>query len=280
MSGDLQQILSTAIEAARKSGKYLLDNWGKLDEAEVDEKRKNDFVTTVDRTSEEMIIEHILTRFPGHKILAEESGERRVEGHDTKEDYQWIIDPLDGTTNYIRHHSEFCVSIAAKYQKDLIVGVVFNPFREELFSAVKDRGAALNGNPIKISETNDFSRAFLATGFPHQSKLYLPQYINSFSEIFYHCAGVRRLGSAALDLCYTACGRFEGYWELNLNAWDLAAGSLLVQEAGGLVTDFWGQSSYLDSGFIIAGNPAIHARIKKVLSFYFQEEKNVRYRSR
>jgi myo-inositol-1(or 4)-monophosphatase len=265
MSGDSQRILKTAVEAARKAGLYLLDNWGKVNVAVADEKKKNDFVTYVDKTSEKMIIEYILSEFPDHQILAEEGGKRQ-----TGSDYQWIIDPLDGTNNFIRHLPIFAVSIAAKYQNEIVAGVVFNPVDNELFTAAKGQGAYLNDTPIHVSGMADFSRAFLATGFPHQYKRYLPQFIKSFSDIFFHSAGVRRMGAAALDLCYTACGRFEGFWEVGLNPWDVAAGSLIVQEAGGTISDFWGKPTYLDSGFVVAGNSAIHQQLINILSIYFE----------
>lgn len=265
MSGDSQHLVKTAVEAARKAGLYLLDNWGKVSVEAADEKNKNDFVTFVDKTSEKMIIEYILSEFPDHQILAEEGGKQQ-----TGSEYQWIIDPLDGTTNFIRHIPVFAVSIAVKYQNEIIAGVVFNPVDNELFSAAKGQGARLNGTPIHISGITDFSRAFLATGFPHQSKRFLPQFVRSFSDIFFRCAGVRRLGSAALDLCYTACGRFEGFWEIGLNPWDIAAGSLIVCEAGGEVSDFWGNPSYLDSGYVVAGNFAVQKQLINILSIYFE----------
>jgi myo-inositol-1(or 4)-monophosphatase len=249
MPEKVQQILKTAQEAARKAGRYLLDNRGRVDRETAGEKQKNDFVTEVDKTSEKMIIEHILSDFPDHQVLAEESGARQ-----TSSAFQWIIDPLDGTTNFVHNIPVFTVSVA--------------------FTAVQDKGARLNGVPIRVSDTGDFSRAFLATGFPHHCKRRLPQFARAFSDIFFYSAGVRRLGSAALDLCYTACGRFDAFWETGLNAWDVAAGSLVVQEAGGLVSDFWGNSNYLDSGFIIAGNPVIHKRLVDILSIYFEGHRN------
>jgi myo-inositol-1(or 4)-monophosphatase len=269
MSSDSQRILKTAVEAARKAGLYLLDNWGKVTVEAADEKKKNDFVTFVDKTSEKMIIEYILSQFPGHQILAEEGGKQQ-----SGSDYQWIIDPLDGTTNFIRHIPVFAVSIGVKYRNEIIAGVVFNPVDNELFSAAKGQGAHLNDAPIHVSRMTDFSRAFLATGFPHQYKRFLPQFVKSFSDIFFHSAGMRRLGSAALDLCYTACGRFEGFWEIGLNPWDIAAGGLIVQEAGGEVSDFWGRPSYLDSGFVVAGNSAIQKQLTNILSTYFEGNSN------
>jgi myo-inositol-1(or 4)-monophosphatase len=265
MSEEVQQVLKIAEEAARKAGQYLLDNRGKADRETAGEKKKNDFVTEVDKTSEKMIIDHILSQYPDHRILAEESGAQQSSSA-----FRWIIDPLDGTTNFIHNISVFTVSVAVKRFDEVIAGVVFQPVENEMFTAAKGKGAQLNGVSIQVSKNRDFSRAFLATGFPHHSKRHLPQFIRSFSDIFFYSAGVRRLGSAALDLCYTACGRFDAFWETGLNAWDVAAGSLIVQEAGGVVSDFWGNSNYLDSGFIVAGNPAIQKRLIDILSIYFE----------
>ncbi len=269
MSSDPQQFLDVAIEAAQQAGSYLLENQSKLLREHIDEKNANDFVTYVDKGAEKIIIDHILARFPAHSILAEESGKSQQNS-----DFQWIIDPLDGTTNYIRNIPFYAVSIALQHHTELIAGVIFNPAEHELFCAAKGGGATLNNRSIHISETQDFSKAFLATGFPHHAKQYLPQFTRSFHEIFYAAAGVRRLGSAALDMCYTACGRFDGFWELGLHTWDIAAGSLIVREAGGIVTDFWGGEAFLDNGFLIAGNPMIHDRIKSILNIYFRRPKS------
>ena len=269
MSSDPQQFLDVAIEAAQQAGSYLLENQGKLLREHIDEKNANDFVTYVDKGAEKIIIDHILARFPAHSILAEESGKSQQNS-----DFQWIIDPLDGTTNYIRNIPIYAVSIALQHHSELIAGVIFNPAEDELFCAAKDGGATLNKQQIRISETQDFSKAFLATGFPHHAKRYLPPFTRSFHEIFYASAGVRRLGAAALDMCYTACGRFDGYWELGLHAWDIAAGSIIVREAGGIVTDFWGNNAFLDSGFLIAGNSTIHERIKSTLNIYFRRQES------
>lgn len=269
MSSDARDILNTALEAARKAGLYLLDNRGKLAAEAIGEKQRNDFVTEVDRTSEKIIIEHILSRFAGHGILAEEGGASGIGS-----EFRWIIDPLDGTSNFVHNVPVFCVSIALKRGDEMIAGVVFDPVRDETFSAVRGGGAHLNGVPIRVNANKDFSRAFLATGFPHLSKRHLPQFMRSFTDIFYHCAGVRRLGAAALDLCYTACGRFDAFWELALKPWDMAAGSLIVQEAGGMVSDFWGGQTHLESGFLVAGNPAIQKRLTEILSIYFEGKRH------
>lgn len=269
MADDLQNILTVACEAARRAGDLLMENWGNLRPCGVTEKSRNDFVTTVDRASEKLIVELLQNRFPDHGIMAEESGLSGTNGSN-----QWIIDPLDGTTNFVHHLPMFAVSIAYRDARGLAAAAVYAPPQQEMFSALRGGGAFLNGEPISVSAQEDFSRALLVTGFPHHSKFDLPQYLTAFAEIFYHCAGVRRPGAAAVDLCYVACGRFEAYWELGLQPWDLAAGSLIVQEAGGVVSNFCGQAGFLESGDIIAGNAAAHHRLKKILSANFEVNKN------
>ena len=266
MSLDSQQLLHTAIDAARIAGAYLLEQAGKLDRSKIVEKKANDFVTEVDRGAERLIIDRICREYPEHQFLAEESGRSTATG-----DIVWIIDPLDGTTNYIQKIPFYAVSIAAYNGTEILAGVVFNPKLSEFFSAAKGLGAYLNDAPIRVSTEPDFSRAFLATGFPHQRKRNLPPFLTATNEIFFGSAGIRRLGSAALDLCYTACGRFDGYWELGLNPWDCAAGCLLVSEAGGTVSDFWGDSAYLENGHVIAANPAVHKQLQFHLSNHFTE---------
>lgn len=265
MPEDSQQLLSTAVAASRVAGALLRENFGKLTAAAVDEKAKNDFVTALDRASEKAVIDFIRVRYPEHDILAEESGAALRNS-----DYRWIIDPLDGTTNFIRQIPFFCVSIAILYRQQAVAAAVFNPALDELFTATRQGGAFLNRQAIHVSTQSDFSRAFLATGFPHHAKFHLPPFVRAFSEIFYHAAGVRRLGSAALDLCYTACGRFEGFWELGLKPWDIAGGSLILQEAGGRVSNFRGEDGYLDSGYVAAGNPSTHQRLIEILSHHFE----------
>ncbi|RMI03590.1 MAG: inositol monophosphatase [Calditrichaeota bacterium] len=265
MSTDTDQLLDIAVAAAKAAGDCLMGYRGRLEASAIDEKARNDLVTVADRASEQLIVEHLRRHFPDHAIVAEEGS-----GQTADSPYRWFIDPLDGTTNFVRNIPAFCVSIALEYHRELLLGVVWEPVHRELFTAVKGRGASLNGRPIRVSEVSDFGRAFLATGFPHHSKRYLPLYVQSFADIYLKAAGARRIGSAALDLCYTACGRFDGFWELGLHSWDIAAGSLIVQEAGGVVTDFRGGPAYLESGFVAAGNPAIHRRLISILSTYFR----------
>lgn len=260
-----QKCLEVASEAAASAGKFLMQNLGKLNPEDVEEKSRNSFVTYVDKQSEKLIIDRIKKHFPEHSIIAEEGSAAR-----TKSDYLWLIDPLDGTTNFIRGLPHFSVSIAVQHGEEMVVGVVYNPDREEMFTAQIDQPACLNDKPIHVDERTDFGRSVLATGFPHQKKRYLPLYLPAFEEIMLKCSGIRRWGSAALDLCYTACGRYGGFWELGLSPWDIAAGSLIVRQAGGVVSDFWGRPGYLENGFIIAGGKHIWKQLQEILNFHFK----------
>lgn len=242
-----------------------MENLGGLSAADVEEKSENSFVTFVDKQSERMIIDLITKHFPDHTIVAEEGGVQ-----ETKSEYRWYIDPLDGTTNFIQELPHFAVSIALQHNQKIIAAVVLNPNQDELFHAEIEKGAFLNDKRLHIEAETDFSRAILATGFPHRFKRHLPRYLPAFQEMMLKCAGVRRWGSAALDLCYTACNRYNGFWELGLSPWDIAAGSLIVQEAGGIVTDFWGGDDYLDNGYVIAGNKHIHSQLHQILEFHFK----------
>ncbi|MCK4892312.1 MAG: inositol monophosphatase [Calditrichia bacterium] len=256
--------IDVAMKIARTAGQYLLDHKGQISRDSIDEKGRNDFVTFVDHQSEKLIVEEIHSHFPSHKILAEEGS-----SISSSADYRWIIDPLDGTKNFIQDIPIFCVSIAMEHQSKIVVGVVYDPVHDEIFSAEAGSGAYLNGKAIQIS-SRSLSESLIATGFPFKSKSYLPQYLLCFEEIFLKCSGMRRCGSAAIDLCYTAMGKFDGFWELGLSIWDMAAGSLIIREAGGMVSDFWGEGNYLNTGFIIAGNPEVHKNILKITKYYFR----------
>ncbi len=262
----MSDYLKVATAAAREAGKYLLQNRGKVKPENINEKALNDFVTYVDHHSEKIIVDTILLAFPSHKILAEEGTLRTGE-----EEYRWIIDPLDGTKNYIQNVPIFSVSIALEKNGEIISGVVYDPIHDELFSAEKGEGAFCNNEPIEVSPKN-FTEALIATGFPYRAKRYLPKYLLAFEEILIGCSGMRRCGSAAIDLCYTAMGRFEGFWEIGLGIWDIAAGSLIVKEAGGIVSDFWGNKNYLNTGFIIAGNKYAYGELLKIASKHFPQK--------
>lgn len=257
-------MLETAIKAAQSAAVILLENFGKISARDIREKNKNDFLTFVDEQAEQKIITIIKEKYPQHAILAEESG-----AHSQSHDFQWIIDPLDGTRNYITGIKIFGISIALKYKADIILGVVLDPLREELFWAEKSKGAYLNGKLIQVSNRKSLKNCLLATGFPFKYKNFLHPYLSSFEEIFNNASGIRRMGAACIDLAYLATGRFDGFWEIGLNPWDIAAGSLIIQEAGGRISDFWGSNNYLFSGYFIASNGLIHDQMLKLIQKQF-----------
>ena len=252
-------MIDVAKEAARIGGEILLENYGKITSEEVESKGKNNFVTFVDRLSEEKIIEKILSVYPDHDIYAEESGK-----HKKKSDYRWLIDPLDGTTNYIQGIPLFSVTIALQKDNEIILGVTYDPIRNEMFHAEKGKGAYLNNTRLQISTKENLSTCVVATGFPYKAYQDIGSYLKSFGDFIKNTAGLRRMGSAAIDLAYTASGRFDGFWEFNLSPWDIAAGILLIQEAGGIATDDLGEKNYMETGNIVAANPEIH---RQMLSF-------------
>ena len=246
-------MLAEVIEAAKIGGKILKENYGNLDILKAEEKSHADFVTEVDKRSEEAILNFLARHFPEDAIVAEESG-----AHAGKSAYRWYIDPLDGTKNYMHGFPVFSVSIGLARDDEIVAGVVYLPILNELFSAEKGKGAFLNGQRIHVSEVKDWNRVLLTTGFPHNNRDLLEIYLQSFRELFLRVSAVRRVGSAAADLAYLACGRFDGFWELRLNRYDFAAGILLVQEAGGIVSDVTGGNTYFDTGNILAANPHIY----------------------
>jgi myo-inositol-1(or 4)-monophosphatase len=246
-------MINIAIEAAKSASQILTKNFGKIKSEDIKEKDRNDFLTFVDTLAEKTIIDILLDNFPDHSILAEESGWRKQNS-----EFEWIIDPLDGTKNYISGVPNFSISIALRKNDQILLGVILDPVNNELFTTVKDEGAFLNGNKIRVSNRNQLERCLLGTGFPFKLKELLPQYINSFQDIFQLSSGIRRMGSAAIDLAYVAAGRFDGFWELGLSPWDMAAGSLMIEEAGGKISDFCGENSYINSGYIVATNGHIH----------------------
>lgn len=253
-----------AIEAAKLAGRLLVDNLGRITNRDIERKKDFDFVTEVDLESERLIVSCIKEHFPGHSIFSEESALEDINGQ-----YRWIIDPLDGTTNYIHTYPAFAVSIALEYEDEIVLGVVYDPSRDELFYGEKGVGAFLNGNPIHISRISQMNDSLLATGFPFRSKEYLDTYLAAFASLFQQVSGIRRMGSAALDFAYLACGRCDGFWEIGLSPWDIAAGSLLVMEAGGLMTDFSGGDQHIWTGNVVAGNKSIHREVLRVVREIF-----------
>ncbi len=250
--GDPETLLGTAVEAARLGGEVLRRHMAGAASLAVSEKGRNDFVTRADHESEEAIVSLIRARHPGHGVRAEESPASPGAGA------EWIIDPLDGTTNFIHTYPFFATSVAVRAGGALLAGAVYDPVRDEMFAAARGRGATLNGSPIRVSACRDLSDSLLVTGFPFRSLSILPRFLDSLDRLIRASSGVRRDGAAALDCCYVACGRYDGFWECTLSAWDIAAGALIIREAGGVVTDFEGADGYLDSGDIVASPPAMH----------------------
>ena len=250
----MHPMLTIAVRAARAAGDVILRNMDKLDRLTVEVKAQNDYVSQVDLKAEETIIATLLQSYPNHSILAEESGQN---ANDSSE-YQWIIDPLDGTTNFLHGFPQFAVSIALKHKNRLEVAVVFDPVKNELFTAARGEGAQLNNKRLRVTAHKGLKGALLGTGFPFKHPQHLDTYLASFKSVHDDVAGIRRAGSAALDLAYVAAGRLDGFWEIGLNAWDMAAGALLVREAGGIVTDFSGKGDYLETGNVFAAGPKVY----------------------
>ncbi len=259
----MNEFLKIAVKAARLAGDIVIENLGHLSKTDVRAKAEFDFVTKVDRWSEEAIMTSLRERFPDHRFLTEESLKEKPGG------YRWIIDPLDGTTNYIHGYPIFSVSIALEYERKIVLGVVLDPFRDELFHAIRGNGAFLNNRQIHVSRITAFDRSLIATGFPFRAKDMIDYYLSAFKAVFEKVSDIRRAGSAAMDLAYVAAGRADGFFELKLSPWDMAAGSLLVTEAGGMVSDFGGKGDYLSTGNIIAGNSTIQPMILEIIKKVF-----------
>jgi myo-inositol-1(or 4)-monophosphatase len=253
-------MLNIAVKAARQAGNVIMRHLDRLDTLNIQTKAHNDFVSEVDVRAEAEIIDIISKAYPDHAILAEESGTR------SGSTYQWIIDPLDGTTNFLHGYTHFAVSIALSREGVLEHGVIFDPIRNEMFTAGRGRGAHLNDRRMRVSSVSRLENALLGTGFPFRAMTHLDPWLKMFRAMLLRTSGIRRAGSAALDLAHVACGRFDGFWELGLKPWDLAAGCLLIQEAGGLVTDLDDAQSFMESGNIIAANPAIHPQMLEIIS--------------
>jgi myo-inositol-1(or 4)-monophosphatase len=252
----MHPLLNIAVRAARRAGSII--NRAALDGSglEVKSKQVNDYVTKIDRAAEAAIIDIVQKAYPDHAILAEESG--ASEG---KAEYRWIIDPLDGTTNFIHGFPQYCVSIGVQHRDALAHAVIYDPVKNELFTASKGRGAFVNDRRIRISKCIRLQDALVGTGFPFRELKRLDLYMKQLKTLIQTSSGVRRAGAAALDLAYVACGRLDAFWEMGLSPWDMAAGALLVQEAGGLVGDFKGDGGYMESGDICAATPKIFSSL-------------------
>jgi myo-inositol-1(or 4)-monophosphatase len=258
-------MLNIAVKAARAAGAIINRASLDVDLLRISAKAPNDFVTEVDHAAEQAIIDILLAAYPGHAILAEETGNTRGAKHS---EYVWIIDPLDGTTNFIHGFPVYCVSIALAFREVVQQGVVYDPTRNDLFYATRGRGAFLNDKRLRVSRRVRMAESLVSTGFPFRRGDDFERYMKMLGSVMQQCAGVRRPGAAALDLCYVAAGWSDGFFETGLSAWDVAAGSLLVTEAGGLVGNFTGDADFLYRREVVAGNPKIYAQLVQTLAPY------------
>jgi myo-inositol-1(or 4)-monophosphatase len=263
---EIEFALKCAKEAAKIGGeiirKYFFEG-----RSELEMKGISDWVTEADRVSEKKIKKFLLENFPAD-FLGEEFGEEKSQKKYEKK-MRWIVDPLDGTKNFTKKIAYFCVSIALEVDGKIEIGVVYSPIENEMFWSIREGGAFLNDKKIRVSENENFESAFLGTGFPFKTKVFIEKYLETFKEFFFRGGSIRNFGSAALELCYVACGRLDGFWEIGLSPWDMAAGALIVKEAGGKVTDFWGEDFWLDTGTIVASNGKIHDILVKITSQAF-----------
>lgn len=258
-----KSIISVALEAANLAGKIQMASFGKLHNSQISMKSKNDFVTEIDKKSEKLIISTIKKYFPDHAIQGEESGVSA--GKNTL----WIIDPLDGTSNYIHNIPVFAVSIGILQNNALKVGVIYDPVHKETYQAERGKGAFLNQKKIHVTKVSALADSLMTTGIPFRARDRFDEYMKSFRQISLGTVGMRRGGSAALDLAYVACGRYDGFWELDLSPWDIAAGALILEEAGGKITDMWGKPDYLKNGDTLASNGLIHKDLCRITSGIF-----------
>jgi len=259
----MHPMLNVAVRAARAAGRIIVRASHDIETVKVARKQRNDFVTEVDRAAEAAIIQTLKHAFPDHGFLAEESGHapgaHRVDP--PQAEHLWIIDPLDGTTNFIHGLPQYCVSIALMQKGVVTQAVVYDPNRDELYTASKGRGAYLNDRRIRVAARDRLDGALVGTGFPYRMWDHCDRYLGMFKEVMRKCAGVRRPGAAALDLAWVAAGRLDGFWEIGLRPWDIAAGALLIREAGGLIGDLRGNEGFLESGHVAAGTPKVLAEL-------------------
>ncbi|MDR1057845.1 MAG: inositol monophosphatase [Coxiellaceae bacterium] len=255
----MHPLVNIAIKAIRSASKIILRATDRLDTIQVEEKSFNNFVTEIDQQAEQEIIKIIHNAYPNHAILGEESGPSGIS------DYTWIIDPIDGTTNFLHDNPHFCISIGIQYKNRIEHGVIYDPLRQELFTATHGSGAFLNDHRIRITQQKQFTKAVIASSLGNKNSKDIANYLKISAAIFPQVASTRHSGSAALDLAYVACNRIDGMWGINLAPWDMAAGILIIQEAGGTVTDFNGTHNYLTTGKLIASNQNITKTILQIV---------------
>ena len=253
-------MLHTAVRSVREGGRIILMYFSQLDRLEYSSKGRNDFVSQADVEAERAVLDVLTRAYPEHGIVAEESGNR--EGSE----YTWVIDPLDGTTNFLHGFPMFAVSVGVMRGQVLEHGVIYDPLRDEMFTASRGEGAQLNGKRIRVSTTRQLAPALLGTGFPFRDLEIIEPWMRSFQNLLPKTAGIRRAGAAALDLAYVAAGRLDGFWELGLKPWDMAAGALLIREAGGLMSDVSGGQGFMESGNLVAANPYIFEDLRKIVA--------------
>ena len=258
----MHPMLNIAVKAARRAGNIINRATRNLDIVTVKEKAANDFVSEVDHEAEQVIIRTLHEAYPAHSILAEESG---ASG---ESEYQWIIDPLDGTTNFLHGFPQYAVAIALRHRGVVTQAVIYDPSRNDLFTATRGRGAFLNDHRMRVSKRDTLKSSLLGTGFPFRQVGHLDVYLATLRHMMANATDVRRAGSATLDLAYVAAGRLDGFWEFGLSPWDMAAGGLLITEAGGLVGDLSGENRYLETGNIVAGNPKVFVELLKSIEPY------------
>ncbi len=262
----MQPIVNIAIRAARAAGQTIYRAMDHMDERKITNKSHNDYVSDVDQQAEQDIIQIIKRAYPTHAILAEESGQ--ADG----DDYTWIIDPLDGTTNYLHGFPQFSVSIAVQHKGRLEHAVIYDPLKDEMFTASRGEGASLNNRRLRVTPIKKLNGALIGTGIPFRDQRYMDNYLQMLKALSKDAAGIRRAGSAALDLAYVAAGRLDGFWELGLMPWDMAAGILLITEAGGVVTDLDGNDGYLKTGNLLTANPKLHIQMQNLIDPYIPEQ--------
>ena len=262
----MHPMLNVAVKAARRAATIINRASLNLERLQIDRKQHNDFVTEVDKAAEEAIIEILSEAYPNHGFLAEESGELL-----NNSDHIWIIDPLDGTTNFIHGFPQYAISIALSVNGVLQQAVIYDPNRDELFSASKGGGAYVDRRRLRVADQIKLENALIGTGFPYRQDQDVDQYLKIFADMTRQCAGLRRPGAASLDLAYVAAGRYDGFFESELKPWDMAAGALIITEAGGLVGNYRGEEGFLESGEIMAGNPRIFAQMAQVLGKYSRQ---------
>ena len=255
----MHPMLNIGVRAARRAGDYISRQTDRLSDIRIETKSGNDFVSEVDREAERLIIETVRRSYPDHAFVAEESGERG------ESEFEWIIDPLDGTTNFLHGFPVFAVSIALRIRGRIEHGVIYDPLRQELFTASRGSGTQLDGRRLRVGQRKELGNALLGTGFPYREGDDLETYMKTFRAMTEKSRGIRRAGAAALDLAYVAAGRLDGFWEMNLKLWDIAAGALMVQEAGGLTGSLDGGTTHFETGNILAANPKLFAEMAKVL---------------